>query len=301
MIDVRKKIIELISAALLKIDSGHEISWIADFITAKSLEESKALQLATEIIERRKRHEPLAYIFGNWDFRAHNFLCGSGVLIPRPETEELVEAIVMTIENSNQSSNKLLAEGLKIVDAGAGTGCLGLSLVADFIKDIEIETGRSEEISKGIELILIEKSPEARMYLKKNIEVMRPHLARSKISLFEGDWNAWMPTPCDLFVANPPYVSEAEYQKCDESVRGYEPKSALVPTTNDDPHALSCYKELIEIAAKALAPGGWIWFELGVSQGERVQEYVSARGGFNDMRTLKDMAKKPRFFCARKH
>jgi release factor glutamine methyltransferase len=302
----RRELYSLLEPALLKQGAVHEISWILDHVRKLSLPSFEHMRAKVlEIVSRKEREEPLQYILGSWSFRGYELSVGPGVLIPRPETEELVESVVMSIENSNTSSELLLdhSKSYHIADLGAGSGCIGLSLVADFLRDIETETARAQEISQSLHLTLVEKSADARKYLEENIRIMRPHLLGAKVEIVASDWLDWRPAQrFDIIVSNPPYVSPAELSGLDCSVKNFEPHSALVPErlAPGDDFATQSYREIIEVAEKYLKPESWIFLELSPLQAEWIQDWVSGRGTFNDMRTLKDIAKKPRIFCAKK-
>jgi release factor glutamine methyltransferase len=300
----RRALYAILEAPLISEGAVHEISWILDHIKSLSLSDyAQMLEKVHDIIERKKRKEPLQYILGEWSFRGYDFKVGPGVLIPRPETEELVESVIMSLENSNKSSALILNKGFRMADLGAGSGCIGLSFVADLLKDIETETSSAEEISKHISLTLVEKSPEALKYLKENLIRMRPHLLKAQVEVVENDWINWNPkNKFNLFISNPPYLNSDEYMNIDSSVRDFEPKSALIPErfNENDVFATQAYREIIEVAEKYLLPEAWIFMELSPLQAEWIQSYASDRESFNDLRTLKDMSKKPRIFCAKR-
>ncbi|NCN27918.1 peptide chain release factor N(5)-glutamine methyltransferase [bacterium] len=294
--EYRKKLRDLLQPELAKLSSTHETSWILDHIEQLKFGSFEScVEKVKEIVARKKSGEPLAYIFGSWNFRGHEVFVNRDTLIPRPETEELVEAAIMSIENSFLSSEKLLKSGFKLADLGSGTGCIGLSTIADFLEDVQTEDLSANEVSKNFELFLVEKSTKACVIIEKNIEAFRPKLFNTKVTLLNEDWNSFKGNDLDVIISNPPYVTKEEFEKLDSSVRDFEPESALLCETS-----LSTYKEIIEVARASLHEGGWLFMELGISQGESVQEYLSGDPSFNDIRTLKDISKKPRFFCARK-
>ena len=303
-LDERLELIAILQPELLKLGCMHEAAWIADHIRDANLPSQTArITRANEIISRRKNDEPLAYIFDEWAFKDHEFYCGPGTLIPRPETEEMCEAALQAFENSMSSSERALVHGITILDLGAGTGCLGLSFLADLIRDIRIEKGaEASEISSKLKLVLVEKSSAALPYIRRNIERIRPKLENATVEIFEGSWSDWPIQDSHVLLSNPPYLSESEYSQIDRSVSAFEPKSALVPENGGRGEiATESYAEILKIAQKSLVSGGWIWMELGTNQHLWLQDYAVSLGGFNDLRTIKDLSRKPRFFCARKH
>lgn len=292
----RKALYSVLQTELLKLRCMHEISWILDFIESKNFSTfGEQESCCREILERKKKNEPLAYIFGEWSFRSYDFFVGPGALIPRPETEELVEAIIMCLENSLSTSNKILSQSFHIVDLGAGTGCIGLSLVADLLRDIEEENSGARLASKNFQVTFVEKSPEALKWLKKNIEAFREKIFETRVHIIETDWNDALLEKVDVLVSNPPYISHEEFNSLDESVREYEPHAALLCKTPHQP-----YLEIMKIGKESLLPGGWLFAEIGPAQGESLQEALASYGAYNDVRTLKDIAKKPRILCAKR-
>ncbi len=297
----RLEILSKIQPRLLKISSIHEAAWIVKYAETKVSTDAAVENLCLECVARREKHEPLAYIMGSWAFRHQEFFVGPGVLIPRPETEELVEAALMSLENSLQTSTLALERSLSIFDLGAGSGCIGISLLCDLLKDVETETGRSNELSKNYKLHLVEESKDAFSYLEKNIESHRAQLKNVKVEAVLASWNSIVIKNADLILSNPPYITEEEFGEVEDSVRLYEPKSALVPSdVIKEARAFGPYKEILNLAKDGLNSGGWIWFEMGQTQPEWIVEYAKNLGVFNDLRILRDMNKKYRFFCARK-
>ncbi len=309
----RRKIIDFLSPELLKLHCVQEASWIADFIESSEStlpDERFRMVKVQEILSRRQKHEPLAYIFGNWAFRNYEFFVGPGVLIPRPETEELVEGIIKTVENSEMTASVLLnpicLEEFVIADLGAGTGAIGLSMVADLLRDLALDGLNVEQISKKMRLILVESSSEARVYLEKNIVHMKKFLFNTHCEVVTSTWQEWAQineSPLvDILVSNPPYVTASEFELVDASVKNYEPYAALVPTDIEKfPDASGPYRDLLELAEVRVKDNGWLWCEMGQAQVSWIQPYAAAMGCFNDLRTLKDMAKKPRFFGAKRN
>jgi release factor glutamine methyltransferase len=300
----RRYFLNLLENPLQKENASHEASWILEHVVSLNLEnEIEIEKKLNEIIERKKNKEPLQYILGKWPFRGYEFNVGPGVLIPRPETEELVESVIMTLENSASSSHLLLNEKFNILDLGSGSGCIGLSLLADLLKDIETETSNSKNISSNFHLTLVEESSAALKYLNENVQMIKKHLHNATVEIVHKDWINWQSEKkYHVVVSNPPYVSPHELTQLDKSVKEFEPHQALVPMrlNHDDEYSAQAYKEIIAIAENVLLPEAWLFVELSPLQAEWIQIYVSQRESFNDLRTLKDISKKPRIFCAKK-
>lgn len=284
MAELKKFLQEQLSAT----DFQHEARWIEEFVRAgkqaASVEAASSqrfsdplLQQSFEICERRKRGEPLAYIFGSWAFREHEFFCGPGVLIPRPETEELVDLVC-----AHAFKGMPDLETIHIADLGAGTGCLGIS--------IALELARKWPL-KNISLTLVEKSVEAFSYLKKNADALL-RLEKMSVVLENKDWNELNFGKTDILVSNPPYLSEDEFQKISLGVRAFEPKEALVPLK--DPSGYAAYRELVNLV-RVLRPQ-LVAFELGTFHAPWIEQAFRESVTDYKIGVHADMAQKPRFF-----
>jgi release factor glutamine methyltransferase len=278
---------QYVAEALSEIGAVHELRWILDAIEAAPEAERQAK--AADIVARRRKDEPLAYVLGSWAFRRFEFLTGPGTLIPRPETEELVEeALKRLMPLAHQHGDTPFV----LVDAGAGTGCIGLSLAAELLETFP---------KLKIDLTLIERSPLAIGYIRRNVELFKPILGHTECRIFEGSWQAWPVRPAHAFLSNPPYVTPQEYGALDLSVRGHEPVGALVP---DDaarfPDASGPYRDLLDLAGRALSSGGWLGFEMGLAQTEWMDSHARVQGAWVEQKVVPDMTGRNRFFFARK-
>jgi release factor glutamine methyltransferase len=234
------------------------------------------ITLCEQALVRRKNGEPLAYILGCKDFYKHSFFVGPGVLIPRPETEMIVEAALECFAEKNAH--------IQLADLGAGTGCIGLSILAE----------RSDA-----KLVAIEKSPEARVYLEKNTH----HLfsLKSRVQIFAGsvedalgvhpNWASYF----DLIVANPPYIATDDPDVMPE-VRRYEPAIALF--AEDNGRAL--IREWSKLAAKCLKPGGWFLLEIGSGQADIIESEPWLQWGYEVVKLRRDLSEHPRLVLARR-
>lgn len=245
-----------------------EAKWVLEELSV--LDNCAAHEKAEEIILRRKNNEPLAYILGHWEFRNLKLKVGPGVLIPRPETEEIVDHALNFFKKNKKQK-------LKIADLGAGTGAIGLSLATEW----------KETPS---EFFAVEKSPEAVFWLKENFKFYGESIpAKHSFQIVEKSWETFQETDFDLIVSNPPYLSEEEYQRIDAGVRDFEPRMALVPEFVQDP--MSAYKSLWAFSSQKLAPGGMLLAEFGPAQVGRWHEI------FSDVNyeIYKDLSGKERF------
>lgn len=218
------------------------------------------------LADRRLRGEPMAYILGRREFYEHEFVVDPATLIPRPETELLVEL-----------ASRLAPGGAIFADLGCGCGCVGLSLLA---------------IRRDSRGFLLDNSPGA-------LKVARINDARlnTGATLVLGDIFAlpFAPSSLDLIVANPPYVAtEEEGEVCAETL-AYEPRAALFSPEHGFAHALA----IIRRARDSLRPGGWLLLEHGYRQQERILAELSA-AGFGEIAGYRDLAGLPRYAAARK-
>jgi len=216
-------------------------------------------------LERRQIGEPMAYILGHRDFYKHRFSVGPGVLIPRPETELIVESAV------EKGPFRVIA------DIGCGSGCIGLSLLGEF---------------PDSRLWACDVSPEALKYCEENAKQLN-FMDRIEYSL--GDvTDDKSENRYELVVSNPPYIDRADTRVADD-VRKFEPAQALFAEEN----GLACYKSWLPWAHRALKNGGWAMFEFGEGQGRQVAA-IARESGFVELELKKDLSGKERAVCARK-
>jgi len=263
---MEKDLFSFLRKEFTSIGSPQEALWV--FKELEKFDSALAFQKAEEILNRRKKNEPLAYILGHWDFRELTLKVGPGVLIPRPETEELVGHVLDYIRKNSEKT-------FEIADFGAGSGAIGLSLL--------------KEAPENHRVHLVESSQEALTYLRKNLSFFSEKL-QVKAKLFDQDWK-FFNEPVDLIVSNPPYISDLEFESLEDGVREFEPFQALV-SAND---ANQKYFEIFEKAEKILRPGGVIFFEYGPAQEAIWDKLVPGR---YEWKTLKDQALKNRFLLA---
>ena len=201
-------------------------------------------QLFNQLLDKRKKNEPIAYIIKNKSFWNEDYYIASGALIPRPETEILIEMICKKIKNGKKSLN--------ILDLGCGSGCLLISLLRQFPK------------SRGIG---IDISKEALNICKKNINKYKLNY-RTKI--IQGDiGKVRVVNKFDVIVSNPPYLKNSEYQKLSKDIKQYEPRIALVAKQED---GIFFYREIIKKFSSVLKVGGLLAFEIGDRQWIYIKE-----------------------------
>ena len=220
-------------------------------------------------LTRCGKGEPIAHIRGSVEFYGTTIAVNSDVLIPRPETELLVDAIAKIIENED-------LEGKTLIDMCCGSGCIGIALKKKFPK---------------LDVILSDKEPKALEMAKKN--AANNDVA---VALCEGDLTeALGDIKADYLVCNPPYVTEEEYNNLDRGVRDYEPKSALVAGRT----GLEYYERLEQELPNILKPKALIWLEIGAGQGKHL-ENIFGSTKWHGAISSKDLSGNDRFFTAQK-
>ena len=193
--------------------------------------------LFSKLVERRKQKEPVAYILNNKEFWNENYFVDKRVLIPRPETEILIELLLKKIKDKNKA--------YKVLDLGCGSGCLLIS----FLKEMHKSQGMGVDISSN-----------ALEVAKKNIEL---HNLNNRAKLMRLDLlTLHTKDKFDVIFSNPPYLSSSDYAKLSDDVKNFEPKQALVGGFN----GILYYKKIIALAQSALKKNGYLALELGDRQ-----------------------------------
>ncbi len=231
-------------------------------------------QLATveALIARREGGEPAAYVLGEKEFYGRDFIVNQAVLIPRPETEHLVEALLARFAPD---------ERLRFADCGTGSGILAVTLAAHFPS------------SRGLAL---DRSAAALEVARANA---RRHGTAAQLLFLRADFG-FLPCPdasLDVIVANPPYVAQAAYATLSHEIRLFEPQQALVPDSPDGNPAtgLEAYRALVPQAARALRPRGLLLAEIGFDQADDVRGLIiptsaHACGPWDSVEILPDLA-----------
>ena len=208
----------------------------------------KRRDVLDEMIARLKKNEPIQYIIGAEYFCGMSFEVDKNVLIPRPETRELVEWIVQDCDSR---------EGCRMLDIGTGSGCIAISL-AKQVKGAQVEAW---DISEGALQVA------RRNCVRNDVEVLLCH--KDVLSVLpEGKLY-------DVIVSNPPYITEKERVDMDANVLDWEPSNALfVP----DADPLLFYRKIAELGQAMLAEGGSLYFEINRAYGERMVDMLVSLG-----------------------
>lgn len=218
-----------------------------------------------EMVRRRGRREPLAYILGQTDFYGLSLRCDARALIPRPETEELVELLVQ----------RMVPPPASVLDLGTGTGAIALALAKTW---------------PDAAVTALDFSPEALALARENAAAL--DLA-DRITFLTGDWFMGLAGRFALIVANPPYLSCAEVQTAEPEVREYEPIDALGAGSE----GLDDLATIIQGAREHLFPGGWLALETGIAQHDSLRE-MARQAGLDQVESLCDLQRRWRFFLA---
>lgn len=211
---------------------------------------------------RREQGEPVAYLLGEREFMGHRFQVGPGVLIPRPETELLVEQAQAALSH---------AKAPRVLDLGTGSGAIAVSIALAMPEAYVTAT---------------DASPQALALAQQNAASLG-----ARVAFRQGDWYQALPAdagPFDLIVSNPPYIAAGDAHLAQGDLR-FEPDMALT----DGADGLAAIRVIIEQAPRWLAPGGQLWLEHGYDQAQAVQQLLR-QAGFTQVSSLPDLAGIPR-------
>jgi release factor glutamine methyltransferase len=223
----------------------------------RPLDEAEEARFA-ELVHRRRRREPAAYILGEWGFRRLTLRVDARVLVPRPETEVVVERALEHVRD--------LAEPL-VLDVGTGSGAIALA-IAD-----EHERARVVATDISAEALAVAAENRARTGLESRVELVLGHLV------------AGLRGPFDLVVSNPPYVSPEEFETLPPEIRLHEPREALVGTGQTG--------NVARRAFDVLRPGGWLVLECGDDDSPDVAAELRSIG-YEDVSVWRDLTGRDR-------
>ena len=253
--------LEILISSLLRISS------IDMYLEEKRILTDTQLREIETKISRLISGEPLCYITGHTQFRDIILKTGPGALIPRPETEQVIDIAARYIRDSSL-----------VIDVGTGTGAIALSMAKEFPKTRV--TG-------------VDVSSEALSYAMKNKEFNKLENVIFKIN----DLCSGFPSDSfDIIIANLPYISEEEYNALPSSVSCFEPKLALTPGKT----GLELIERLVEQSKLVLKPNGCIILEIGYKQGQVVKEILNSSNCFKEVKVLDDYKNLDRFAIGEK-
>ena len=236
------------------------------------LSESELLKFF-RVIRKLKLHVPIQYILGNTEFYGLKLKVNEHVLIPRPETEELVDWVLEEAKANHQITK---SPNHQILDIGTGSGCIAIALKKNM---------------PDAEVYALDISSNALSVAKENAEINN-----AEINFLQGDILAnsqihqFAKSPIQIIVSNPPYITEKEKPAMSSNVLDHEPHTALFVPDND---ALLFYRAILDFAKEKLAPGGKVYFELNSTYAAAVAELATAKG-FINCSIRKDLSGKER-------
>ncbi|MBW2637720.1 MAG: peptide chain release factor N(5)-glutamine methyltransferase [Deltaproteobacteria bacterium] len=228
------------------------------------------VDLFQALVERRREKEPVAYIVGNKEFWSLDLEVTRGVLIPRPDTEALVEEAL-------RISHELNRENLKILDVGTGSGAIAIALASQL---------------ENSAIVAVDSSMEALMIARRNAE---KYELGERILFLCGNLLKPLSGKFDIVVSNPPYVSESEFERLPDEIRKFEPKGALVSGRD----GTECHRDLIGDAKYLLEGGGWLVMEIGWEQAEAIEQILRNDGSYGDVLFHRDLGGRKRVVSAR--
>lgn len=218
-----------------------------------------------ELVQKRVKHVPIQYLLGQWDFYGLPFSVSEHVLIPRPETEILVESVLKALKKDGINASTY---GL---DLGTGSGNIAIAMMA------QLPESRCIAVDISLEAL-----GQARLNAEKNG-------VSEKIEFRQGDWFEALGATSearllDWIVSNPPYIASGEWASLPDEVRLYEPKLALLAGEK----GLDCLEAIVAGAAMRLKAGGWLALEIGEGQAPAVRALLDSSGAFGFSEAVKD-------------
>lgn len=270
----------LAAVDILEVDAEHLLAYVLGISrmdlhnsvkvesTLKSLGDFGVIEdTFAKLLSRRAVHEPLQYLTGTAYFRHLELEVGPGVLVPRPESELLVEAVLTHIKNLE----KLTTQEISVIDLGSGSGALALAIATE---------------APMARVVAVEKSPAAIVWLKKNVAKISEN-----VRIIESDVaDALIGVTCDIVIANPPYIPDG--QILPQDIREHEPHIALFGGVT----GMELPQRFIEAATRLLKQNGILTIEHTEDQGSAVALCLSSN--FNDITLHKDLTNRPRWTSA---
>lgn len=224
-----------------------------------------------KVMERRLRWEPVAYITSRKEFWSFTLEVNRDVLIPRPDTEVLVEEALAVCKQINSTK-------IKILDIGTGSGAIALALA------YEISYAKVTATDISAAALAVAGKNARNLDLDSQIKFLKGNLFEPVNDFF------------DIIVANPPYISDEEYNKLPVGVKDYEPAEALLAGAD----GLDFYRKIISEAPAHLKNNAWLLLEIGATQDTRIGNLFEASGQYSDISIRNDYAGLPRVIKARR-
>jgi release factor glutamine methyltransferase len=232
---------------------------------------SAQAKIFDELIHRRANREPLQYILGEWEFFGLPMKVGPNALIPRPETEILVEQALREAVH--------LPKKISVLDIGTGTGCIALAIAKQL---------------PNASILGIDVSAGAIKLAKENARMLGISNASYQVSdIFTDEWLSTISKTFDMIVSNPPYISRSDFEQLEPELNRFEPRSALT----DESNGLSFYERIGQLAPILLTEHGKLLMEIGFGARESVEQ-IMRNSGLEVLRSVSDLAGIPRVIVA---
>ncbi len=277
-----ESVAELLAGAAARLVSVTETPRLdAEILLAHAMNVSRAQFLARlreeaatgnfeELLKRRLDAEPIAYILGEWEFYSLTFEIGPPVLVPRPETEHLVEAALEAIGD----------RPARVLDVGTGSGCVSIAIARN---------------APNCSVVTCDIQADFLDLARRNAA---RHNVASRITFREGDlFDALRADdgPFDVICSNPPYVADPDWEELPPTITRYEAPGCLL----GGPDGLDIVRRLVAGAQDRLLPGGTLALEIGMGQYEQVRQLLE-QNAYNDLSTRQDLAGLDRIAVAKK-
>ncbi|WP_068792174.1 peptide chain release factor N(5)-glutamine methyltransferase [Brevibacillus laterosporus] len=218
------------------------------------------------LLKRRAAHEPIQYILGEQNFYGRDFIVAPGVLIPRPETELLIEQVLLHSQRIWSAE-----QPLSVVDFGTGSGAITLTLAA------EKPNWQLTTVDISLDAIAIAKQNAERLDVEKRVRFIQGDLVEPILEAGER---------VDIIVSNPPYIPSTDVDELDREVLGYEPRLAL----DGGADGYIFYRRICEALPQLLAPTGLVAFEVGIYQANTVAQLMKESGAVDEVFIYPDLA-----------
>ena len=252
---------EIILQTALEMDRTTLVMRLEDELSAEQVEG------ISTIVSKRVEGYPLQYIVGSWEFYGRDFVVGEGVLIPRADTETIID-----------TAKKLALKNPTVIDLCSGSGCIAITLE----KELNAKT------------FALEKSEKAFEFLKKNISLNESKVTPVLCDVLDEKSLNNVPQ-ADIVVSNPPYIRTEEIKTLSKEV-GFEPEMAL----DGDSDGLKFYRGITRLWKDKIKNGGYLVYEIGYTQAQEASE-ILAENGFTDITIVCDLSKNPRVVYGKKN
>jgi len=233
-------------------------------------------EIFQQLVERRRRKEPLAYIIGRREFWSLEFRVNPKVLIPRPETEGVLERLM------DIAGDEVDDKAIRILDVGTGSGILAI------VAALEFPNAQVTAVDKSEDALEVARQNALRHQVTDRIEFLGMDAKR--------DWEFPDNGFYDYILSNPPYIVSDGLEQLMLDVREYEPRAAL----DGGPDGLACYRDFVAQGFSFLKPGGYFIFEVGDDQAGPVKQILQAQGGLDEIEINQDLSGRDRVVSARR-